>query len=247
MSIDSAPYTVRLQGPDLIVRGQTHTLTAPVYRDGALDTCTAATVSAYDRGNTAVIDGAAGTVPGGVPTYAIASGDLSSQELDTGWRVEWTITLSTGATLLARNDAALVRHPLWPVVTYLDVRRVLPSLDPSSGTVITSHSDYQDFIDEAWRQIQTRLLEMGNRPNLIMAPSALRESHLYLTLALVHEDLVSRIAEAYLDRARYYRQLHQDAWTRLRFTYDHDDDGAADGTEQRPAQGPVWLGSPRWR
>ena len=83
------------------------------------------------------------------------------------------------------------------------------------------------------------LLAVGNRPNLILEPSALRLVHRDLTLALIFDDLASRLNEAYQDQADRFRQHYESGWARLNFEYDTDDSGAAD--QRRAAVATIWL------
>lgn len=223
------------------MRGAAHTIYAPVYLDGALDAPSSGTVSVYNASNTAVIDGQAVTVSGSIAQYAISSGDLTSEDLGEGWRVEWSLTMSDGDVLTPRNEAALVRNALWPVISDVDIIRRMPSLDPSSTTAITTASNYQGELDEAWTEIQLRLIRQGNRPNLILEPSALRDCHMSLTLAIIFEGrLASRLDLAYQEQAQRYRDMYDRAWNELSFRYDVDDDGRAEPA-RRAAQPTVWL------
>ena len=228
---DTTHYTARLLAPDLIERARANALSCPVYRDGALVAPTG-TVSIYDAANVAQVDGAAVTVSGSIASYSYTP--AASLQLGTGWRVEWTLTLA-GVVHVFRNDAALVRHRLYPVVTDADLFRRVSALDPSGSAPITSLSDYQDYLDEAWAEIQLRLIAKGNRPNLVLEPSALRQPHRDLTLAYIFDDLATRLNEAYQAQADRFRGFYETAWGHLNFDYDTDDDGVAD---QRRASSP---------
>lgn len=240
MPLQDQRYTARLPLPDLIVRGVNHTVKCEVYLDGAADTLASATVSVYNASNTAVVDAAVATVAGGVASYTITAATTTGQTLGSKWRVEWAITLSTGAVIYPRNSAALVRNGLWPVIADVDLVRRVSSLDTTSSTVITSAADYQDYIDEAWTEIQLRLIGLGNRPNLIMEPSALRQPHLLLSLALVFEDLATRLNPAYMEQAASFRAQYDDAFRALNPEYDHSDSGQPDA-RRRPVVPTVWL------
>lgn len=251
MALTDQRHTVRLPLPDLIVRGASHTLYAPVYLDGKLVAPASATVSVYNRANTAVISAQSATVSSRIATYTIAADTLASYDYEEAWRVEWTITLQDATVLYPRNDAALVRRGLWPVVTDVDIIRRVPSLDAAKG--VSPRPDYQSFLDEAWTEIQLYLIGRGNRPNLVLEPSALRGPHLSLTLALVYEDLRTRLndnyaqdqrvqlSEFYATEAKRYRDAF-DAWmSGFSPRYDSTDSGQAD--LDRRAMPTVWLNS----
>ena len=242
MSTTDTTYSARFSLPDLIERGRDEVIKCRVYHAGALVAPSAGTVSVYDSSNTAKVDGATVTIAANVAKYTIPSATLSGESLGEGWRVEWSLTMPDSIAHNFRNSAALVRARLYSPITDADLIRVVSGLDPSSSSSITSVSSFQDYLDESHTQIQLRLIEQGRRPNLIMSPSALREVSLSLTLALVFEDLSTRLSDTYELRAEKYREQYEHAWNRLRFLYDADDNGAADDAKRRQGGVPtVWL------
>lgn len=241
-------HTVRFPLPDLIVKGRDHTIKAPVYLGGSIVRPDSATVSVYNAANEAVVDAQAASIASDdVAEYTIGSASTTSRQVELGWRVEWVITLAAAVApdgiILARNDAALVLHPWTPTITDTDLGRRLPAIDPSHATRVHTDTTLQDFIDEASTEIQLRLIDQGNRPNLILTPSALRQVHMYLAIALVLEDLAIGAPDTYGLAAARYRESYRMAWSELRFLYDADDDGQADdGDEVRQAaQKTIWL------
>ncbi len=240
MALTDQRHTVRLPLPDLLVRGSANVVKAPVYLNGSLVAPASGTVTLYDPGGTAVVSGASATITASVATYSIGSGVLTSYAFGEGWVVSWTLTLDDGTVLTPRNDAAVVRSGLWPVVTDADLFRRVPSLDPNGAGNLTETTTYQDALDEAWTELNLRIIAKGNRPNLILEPSALRACHLYLALALVHEGEETRMAAAYGDRAAHFRALYEQAWTELNPRYSSGDDVVADA--RRRSQTPtIWL------
>lgn len=236
--------TARFQTPDMLERDLDSELTLDVWESGAVitDASTTGTVTVTDQGGT-VRDGPAAFVSTtGRPVYTITAAVLSGLDYDDGWTIEWDVTLVTGEEYKFRNEAALVRRKLYPVVTDQDLYRRASSLDPAGANPITSVTDYQDYIEEAWVTIQLRLWSAGNRPNLILSPSALRDTHLFLTLELVFRDLATRLNEAYLDHSDRYHDMYEASWSALKFRYDT---GAEDGTStddsRKSAKSTVWL------
>ena len=242
-------YTARFPGPTMVERNVAQTLELRVYLDGALVAPSACTVSLYDADNVVQVDGATATIASSYSTYALAAATTTSLSLGVGWRIEWAATISSQAYVF-RNDAALVRRLLYPVISDLDLFRRASALNPAGNTPITSLSNYQDYLDEAWVEIQGRLIASGRRPNLIISPYSLREAHLALTLAIVFEDLSTRLNEAYELRADGYRTEYERAWGELNFLVDSDDDGQADDPDHREsAESTIWLnsrGAQRW-
>lgn len=237
----SQHISARFLAPDLIVRGQSNTLSCPLSTNGNQVVPLSGTVSIFRRDGTAVVDAAAVTIVGDASYTFTPSASLA---LELGWRVEWTLVV-LGETKVFRNDAALVRYDLYPVLTDDDLYRRVRALNPDSTAQLSTLATYQDFRDEAWAVIQLRLIAIGNRPNLIMSPSALREVHLLLTLAMIFEDFQTTLNETYGPRAEHYRSLYEAEWARLNFTYDTSDDGRASAGGRRPAVPSVWLCSRR--
>ena len=231
MSLIDQRHTVRFPLPDLIERGIDTVIQAPVYLSGSLVAPSAGTVSVYADTNTARVDGASVTITGDVAQYTVLVATTTSLALADGWRVEWTLTVS-GDVLRAVNEAALVRQVVRPMISDVDIYRRVPALDPNSASVITSETDYQGYIDEANTEIQNRMIATGRRPWLIMSPASLRPVYLYLSLAIIFEDLSARLANVdYQERADKYRAEYNRQWKALNFTYDADEDGIADTNE----------------
>jgi hypothetical protein len=233
-------YTARFELPDLLEQGKSNVVRCPMHRAGALVLPTVGLCSVWNAANQ-LVESPAVTFPGNIATATVTSGALSSQALGEGWRIEWTLTMPDAVVHKPRNDAALVRARLFPVITEEDLYRRCRTLDASVASAISAATEWADKIDEAFIDLQQRLISMGNRPNLVLTPSALREVHLLLTLALVFEELASRTNAAYEARAQSYRDQFEAAWARLRFVYDTDDAGAASTSSRRSAGRAVWL------
>lgn len=239
--------SVRFPLPDLIIRGIDTKLQAPVYLDGALVAPSAASVSVYDDSDSLIVENASGTITGNIAEYTVTAATTTGKTLADGWRVEWTLTIS-GETVRAVNEAALCRQVVYPMIADQDLYRRTPSLDPSSASCISSLSSYQFAIDEAHNEISLRLLSAGRRPWLILSPASLRPCYLFLSLAIVFEDLASRLANVdYQDKADGYRKQFDQHWGRLSFSYDADEDGQADlngdGDPLRAGMGNIFLTS----
>lgn len=251
MPVHDTIYQARLMLPDLIERGRDNVLTCPVYLDGDKAHPTGGTISIYDASNNAVTNGAAISVVANIASYTLTAATLADRPLEDGWRIVWALTFSGGSPTF-RNDGALVRYQLAPVVTDLDLYRLHPDLNPAdSAALVPSGTNYQTWIEESWTTIQLRLINVGNRPNLVMSPSSLREYHLYSTLELIARHFSTStgqgkwavLADSYATRAAR-------AWDQLNFTYDADDDGQADSQRRRAGASVTFLGGAgdwRWR
>lgn len=234
--------TARLLLPDYLVQGQDNAISCPLWQDGALVAPTSGTVSVFDASNTAIVDGATATITGSIATYTVTAATLpASLSRGMGWRVEWSLVVSSTTTVY-RNSAGLIKSQLAPVVTDADLFRRESALDPSGSAPVSSLSDYQDYIDEAWVTLTGRLAARGSLPHLVMEPSALREPHLLLSLHLIFQDFRTRLSETWTEKAADYRSQFEKSWDSLAFEYDTADSGQSDGRRKRSASPTVWLG-----
>ena len=243
MSATPTNYSARFRLPTLIQRGVTQRIACPIYRDGALVAPMSGTITLRDAAGALVVDAAAVSVVSSIAEYAVVTS--STIGLEEGWQVVWTFVIDAATTLTFRNEAALVRQIPYPPCSDVALFARVSSLNPSGSNPITSLANYQTYLDEAWVEIRGRLIAAGNRPELVISSTALRRPHLLLTLALIFEDLATRLNEAHEARAAHYRAEYDLSWSDVRFEYDADDDGLSDGRDRRPGTPVVWLGSQR--
>jgi hypothetical protein len=178
------------------------------------------------------------TVASSTAGYSIPSLTLQPHANGEGWRMEWSLLF--GSTLYTfRRDAALVYRRLYPVVTDADLLRLHTDL---SRRMPSTETSYQDYLDEAWARIEARLVGTGKRPWLIMAPSALRDCHLYLTLHLIFADFgTGGPGTAEWESAQLYHHRYDAAWAALNFPQASPVDGQPNGPKRRAGSGSIWL------
>jgi hypothetical protein len=232
VSFDAAPITCRTPLSIEIMRGGACTVTAPLYRDGVLVAATGATATLYDAGGSVVASD--GSVASNVATCSATAVTTAAFDLGIGYRIEWEIE-HAGGTVHHTVSAAVVRRPLYPVITDADIIRRDPLLDPSASGYrgASGASSLQDWIDEAWTEILGRIWSRGNRPALIMSPESLRAPHLYLSMAIIYRALRE------VEMAGEYQAMFEAVWSTLRWVYDSDDDGAPDDGGRRQGGVPM--------
>ena len=239
-------YQVRYPTVTQLERARDSYLTLPVYDDGALAAPSSGTISIYNPSGTAVVDGAAVTITGSIATYTITAATVATESFGSSWRVEWALVMPDTETHLWRHDAALVRVRLDPVVTDADL--LARHSDLNSYLPSSTSTGWEVWIQEAWREVLSRLEMTGRRPWLIMTPQALRPIHIYTTLGIICRDLSgggdednkwTRLADRYSDDA-------ERAWATVNFAEDADNDGSEGGSGRTGATSTVWLArSPR--
>jgi hypothetical protein len=252
VSLAETVYAARFRTSETIERGRQQTLTCPTQRAGATATPTSGTITIYRPDQTTLVT-AAVTVPGGgIATYTLLAGATTSEQLGEGFLVEWALLMPDSVTHTFRNDAALVRRSLYPVISDADLtlrHSDLPAL-LASGT-----TSYQNYLDESFATIQNRLISQGRRPYLVIQPSALREAHVMLTLHMIFLDFQTSAGDGgrWQALAEHYLRAYTEAWNTLKFTYDESDENRVDPTSKKGATSTVWLNGrggpsfgPRW-
>ena len=172
-----------------------------------------------------------------------------SWALGSGYVVEWVAPSNLGGgrteTYTYRNEAIICRHVLYCPISDNDVYAVCSSLDPNAAKPIHGLTSLNRYVNQAWTRIERRLIENGNRPNLILSPSALHDVTVLLSLALVFEDFATRLNAAYMEQARMYREQYEQAWSRLSFQYAADDGTTGASNRRKSGSSAVFLGTAR--
>lgn len=250
MSLAETVYTARFRSTETIERGRTQTLSCPTSRAGATATPASGTISIYRPDGSALVSAQAVTVSS-VATYSLTGATTSAEALGEGWLVEWALVMPDGVTHTYRNDAALCRRELTPVVSQDDLTQRHSDLPSLLGAA----ASYQPYIDESWWTIVNRLIAAGRRPYLVIQPSALRDCHLMLALHLVFLDYSTSAGDGgrWQALAAHYLTAYEQAWGQLRFTYDENDDNRVSPTSKTAATSQVWTNgrglrtAPWWR
>lgn len=242
MSGSETSYTARFVGPEILEQGRANTITCPVYKDGAIvgPTATSSTLTVYNTSNNEVAHAGAVSVVSSVATCSITAAELAAESYSDNWRFEWALVIA-GTTYTFRTDGALVYRRLYPVITDADLLRAHTDLTRRRPP---GEASYQDYLDESWAQVESRLVNTGRRPWLIMSPSSLRDYHLCLTLALIFRDFATGgTTSAEWEMMRHYEDKATAAWDALTFPEASEDGTTRDPTRRTAGEPSVWLGS----
>lgn len=244
--MSSTAYQARFAGPTLIEKGRDTVITCPVYLSGALVAPTVVTVSVWTAANALVVAAASGSVVGSIATYTVPATSTSGLSYGADWRIEWTLTLS-GVAETIQTDAALVRNAIFCPITDTDLYAREPALNPAGSAPIHSLSNFQTFIDDAWKTLVNRLLTDGQYPWKMPSAAVLRETMLALTLHRVYQSFTTGLNDAYGKTADAYRRDYHEAYRTIRYSEVIDPDAPAK-TSQKVAALPVFfLGQPKRR
>lgn len=244
----SVDYSARFLVPAYMERDRDTYLSLGVYTAGALAAPSSGEIAIYDASNVALLAaGTAVTVTASVANYTLLASTVTAKALGAGWRVEWSLVMPDGHTHLFRQDGALVRVRLSPVITDADLlarHTDLTSLRPAAL------SSYQGYIDEAWRDVLGRLEAAGRRPYLVISPEALRQVHLFTTLELIFRDFAGSgdPTNKWTMLAEHYSKEGERAWANLSLVYDETDSGTG-SARRRAGMTSMFLtsrGGPSW-
>jgi hypothetical protein len=238
MSLSETVYSARFRSTETIERGRTQTITCPTSRAGATATPTSGTVSISRPDGTALVAAQAVTVAT-IATFSLPGATTTAEALGEGWLIEWALVMPDSVTHTFRQDAALCRRTLYPVISQDDLTQRHSDLPALLG----ASASYQPYIDEGFFSICTRLVGAGRRPYLVIQPSALRDAHLMLALHLVFLDYSTSAGDGgrWQALAAHYLASYEQAYGQLRFTYDEDDSNRPDPTKKKSASSQIWT------
>ena len=236
---------VRVLYPYQLVRGQTQTLTCPMYEDGTKAAPSGGTVDIERPDGTKLVDGGTVVIADDEATYSLSSSVLDSDE-DFGaqWQVIWSLTYASGVTPeINQIPAVCVRRFVRNTVTPAELYRRNSSLDPAGNQPIHSltNAKVQEKIDLAWGYFLRRLIKKGKRPDLITTPTALHDYVFAKSMEFLYQDFATRLNEAYQSIADRWGTEAAAEWDDLQFGIDQAETGRQPDTIT-PARPTLWLG-----
>ena len=196
-------------------------------------------------GGRTIIDGAAITAPGDVPTYSLAAAATADEGLSDRWLERWDIeftTIDPGTNNPITRPVYLVRNAPHPAITDTDLTLLHSDLlDLADATA----GDFEAQRGDAWDVLNKWLIARGNRPHLVVDDWMLRDVHRYLALEIVFNDFAQSVGDGrYRELAGVYRDKALGEFDRLILSYDFDEDGAVDAGEVKAANPVTWLSVP---
>lgn len=232
-------YAARVAYPSLLVLGKDTRVQLPVYNDSeALVAPASGTYTLLSLGGASVVS-AAVTIVSSIATYTIPAATLaSSLPLGEGYMEVWSLSFTgEAAARQFRRTAALAKCELFPVVTDGDLIGEYDSLaDQRTGRMANFHGP----IDQAWKEIITRLIQEGRIPYMIRTPDALRVAHIHLSLAKLFQSMgLNADGAHYRELAKVEREHYEKAWGASSVQLDQDQDGLVDNPLARASSSGV--------
>jgi len=162
-------------------------------------------------------------------TGATATLDLSAADYGNNFLAVWEITID-GLARYIRQDVSVVKARLYPTVGLDDLTSIIHDLArqaPATDPVWAAK------IEAAWVSIMSRLIGHKSFPQFVLNAWALREPHLYQTLALITADLATREngEGRWSVAADKFAAQAEKAYGNLTLEMDTDEDDTADTTE----------------
>ena len=232
-------YSARIAYPSLLVQAKDTAVALPVYRDGALVAPDSGTYRLLGPSGTAIVTHAVSVVSS-VATYTIPAASLPvSLTLGEGYMEVWSLVFS-GVTREFRRTAALALCPLFPVVTDLDL---IAEYQPLSNLLTTELPSYQISIDQAWKEIISRLIGEGRLPYMVRTPDALRSAHMHLALSKVFQGFgLNAEGNHYRELAKEEATKYAESFNRMSVQLDQAQTGLVDNPMARAsATGPIAI------
>ena len=240
-------YAARVAYPSLLVLGRDTKVQLPVYYQGALVAPTSGTYQLQAIGGALAVN-AAVSITSNVATYTIPAATLASTlPLGEGYAEVWLLQFSGEAALREfRRTAVLAKCPIFPVITDLDL---IAEYDALADQQVGRMANFQGPIDQAWKQVISRLIQEGRLPYMVRTPDALREAHLHLSLSKLFQSFgLNADGARWLERSDTELGRYEKAWGSASVQLDQDQDGIVDNPLARAsATGVVTLngGQPR--
>lgn len=232
------PITVSFKTPDVLVKGQDTVLYCPIFHEGSGEAINSAQYEILNS-NLQIVASGACDVEGSLAFVSINT----SLQYGEDYRIRYTILTLGEAdghgseTIIAENELYVVRCRLSPCIASDDLYKRVSGLSPASSSPHSTLQNYDSYIMEAWYIILNRLIQRGNRPNLILSNTALRECHIQLTLAIIFEDFATRLQPEWETRAISHRQNYEKTFLEINFRYET----AETSTKRKSAQPSYWL------
>lgn len=245
MSNYTMDYSIDYNLPIMIERARDQVLSVRIYKNSSTAQVLSATISIFDENGTAIVDEESASISAYIPSYSLTSAEIpATMTLSDKLQIRWTVTIDDGSNpdqvMIFTQQAYLVRTILFSVVSNADVLSRHPDLayQLPSGT-----STWDSFIDEAWQSINTRLIGLGRRPQLILNNYALYEPHILLSLALIYRSLAINTVSSsrFGELATLYKKEYEETFKSLVLDYDADQNGLISEPEQRIATRPIVL------
>lgn len=233
--------------PSFYEREKTITVSMPVYENGPLPVApSSGTFTLYNQSKEVVVTGAV-TVTSSIATFSVTAVILvATLSLSDLWQEEWVLTMADGTIQTIRKDAFLVLRSLYNVVNEAMLKRKVTDLASLKPSTIDS---FQCYIDEAFSDIENKLIQAGKRPYLILNSYALKDLSLNTTLQYIFEDLETYMGDGrFSQRAESYKKNAERAWDSLKLEYDiSENNQRASATSSDPVVSVIYTNAPpRW-
>jgi len=204
----------------MLEKGRTRTYSLDV-RDGAgaAATVTSGTYEVFAPSGVLAASGNCG-ITGGVPSFSLLNTVTADEPFSQEWVLVWTLTVA-GRVDEIRQEAHLVVRPLRPVIDGSDLSRRHSDL-----SVQYTVAQLQVFVDEAFDEMQAKLIAEGKYPQHVFSDWALSVPHRSLALSFAMRDMATYTQGRgkYTEEGDRYFKLSEHQWGQLVFKMDRNQD-----------------------
>lgn len=247
-------------GPDFLEKGIAQTVTITIEDGGQIKVPTVGTYTLLDSTGTAVsgLDGVSATsLAGGLVTYDLGTGALSSEAFSDEYKSVWSLTID-GVVKPFDVEALIVRRKPRSPLSLTSLRKRMSELE-GDYNLPDGKTSWQDYIDTAFDDTVARLMAAGVSVHEITSWYGTLAYVYRVTLMGVSMDLMSTRSGAskWLTLWEVMGGPVEDprsaefAWTTLtRFRMDRDQDGIPDvdgASEGKPGSFVESANEAEWR
>ena len=221
-------YSARWSGPTLIEQGKAESLSIDIERDGTAAPLASGTLTIYNPAGTKIMDAVAGTVAAGVFTFPnIGATVFDAETLGPNYLIQVDVAMGAEGDFRFMNDMVLCLAQLYPTVGQTDLVQRHSEAAALLGASVTS---LQQYIDQAWSDITTRLYLESVNFWTWRTPAATRQVLFDRSLELLFFDYATLMngADRYMSLATHYGELYERDWERLQSKADAGQDNTVE-------------------
>lgn len=229
-------YRERLSD-DEVVKGYSYPIEIKVYKDGAQQVPSSATITVKDDDGKKLVENATMNVDGqsGTMTYTLAS-TLTTKLLEDGV-IEVEYTISSVKYKMVRFYQVVLNKLRCSVVDD-DLQGYFPSIHEE---LWEGDSNYDTQIEEAFRLVKRDIRNKGRRPHMLIDGDQVRELVIMKTFELIFFDFSKARSDEDKWWVRYeeMKERYGSEFSKLNIKYDEDQDGLVDQVERGKALGQI--------
>lgn len=221
---------------DQVVKSEAFPIEAKVYDGGTQQVPSSATITVKNPDGTAQVEDQTVTISaGGIMTYTLPAANTGTLWEDA--IIELTYTISSIDYKMVRFFD-VVLNKISPCIIDDDLKDYYPEL---TDEIWSAESNYDQQIQEAFKQIKRELKNKGRRPHMLIDGSQLRTPLIHKSFEIIFRDFFKEIGDKWHVLMELHTQKFEDEFAALVIKYDSDEDGIVDEAERDEVAGQIDL------